>query len=321
VAERLLAIQAQDPRGARLAVRARTAAVSAADVDRALTDDRSLLVTTLNRGTLHLVRSEDYAWLHALTTPQLVTGNARRLAQEGVSAAASARGVAAIERALADGPLTRDELRERVRAANVPTGGQAFVHVVMRASLQGLVVRGPMIGRSHAFVLVRDWLGELPPVDRDRALAELARRYLAGHGPADERDLAKWAGLPLRAARAGLGAIASELDRREGGLVALAGAGASELPPPRLLGAFEPVLMGWTSRVPILGAADGDVVAGGIFRPFALVRGAAAATWRLENGRVALSPFGRLSLADARALEEDAAAVVRYLAPERGQTP
>ena len=61
-----------------------------------------------------------------------------------------------------------------------------------------------MRGRQHAYALVHDWLGEPAPVDRDAALAELARRYLAGHGPADDRDLAKWAGLPLRDVRAGL---------------------------------------------------------------------------------------------------------------------
>src|SRR5438045_3320601 len=118
VAERLLAVQAQDGRGARLAIRARTAGLTAADVDRALTDERSLVVTWLNRGTLHLVRGEDYGWLHALTTPPLFTGNARRLAQEGVDRAAAERGAAVIERALADdGPMTREELGERVRAA------------------------------------------------------------------------------------------------------------------------------------------------------------------------------------------------------------
>ena len=36
VAERLLAVQGQDPRGVRLAVRARTRGLTAADVDRAL---------------------------------------------------------------------------------------------------------------------------------------------------------------------------------------------------------------------------------------------------------------------------------------------
>jgi hypothetical protein len=56
--ERLLAIQGQELRGARLAIRARTAGLSVADVDRALAD-RSLLITWVNRGTLHLIRSED----------------------------------------------------------------------------------------------------------------------------------------------------------------------------------------------------------------------------------------------------------------------
>src|SRR3954467_14304205 len=112
VAERLLAVQAQDPRAARLAIRSRTSGLTAGDVDRALTEERSLLITWLGRGTLHLVRREDYPWLQALTTPPLLTGNARRLAQEGVAPAAAGRGVVAIERALADdGPLTRVQLR------------------------------------------------------------------------------------------------------------------------------------------------------------------------------------------------------------------
>ncbi|HEY5142084.1 MAG TPA: crosslink repair DNA glycosylase YcaQ family protein, partial [Solirubrobacteraceae bacterium] len=98
VTQRLLAIQAQDPRGARLAVRARSRGLTAADVDRALTDERSLLITWLNRGTLHLIRSEDYGWLHAVTTPPLARGNARRLGQEGVSPAAAERGVRTIKR-------------------------------------------------------------------------------------------------------------------------------------------------------------------------------------------------------------------------------
>ena len=81
VAERLLAVQGQDPRGARLAVRARSEGLTAADVDRALSEERSLLITWLNRGTLHLVRSEDYPWLHTLTTPPLLTSATRRLAR------------------------------------------------------------------------------------------------------------------------------------------------------------------------------------------------------------------------------------------------
>ena len=205
VARRLLAIQAQDPRGARLAVRARSAGLSAADVDSALAR-RSLVVSWLNRGTLHLVRAEDYWWLHPLTTPQLLTGNSRRLAQEGVPPQDAERAVAAVRAALAaDGPLTRAQLRERVAAAGVRTEGQALVHVLLLASIRGLIVRGPMAGRDQAFVLASDWLGAPPPaMGREAALGELARRYLAGHAPAADRDLARWAGIGLRDARLGL---------------------------------------------------------------------------------------------------------------------
>src|ERR1700760_3919309 len=138
VVRTLLAVQGQDPRGARLAIRARSNGLTAADVDRALTQDRSLLITWLNRGTLHLVCSEDYRGLHMLTTPPLLTGNARRLQQEGVTPSAAERGVQAIERALAaEGPLTRAQLRERIAAARVKTDGQALVHLLMLATLRG----------------------------------------------------------------------------------------------------------------------------------------------------------------------------------------
>ncbi len=211
VTRRLLAIQAQDPRGARLAIRPRSAGLTAADVDAALTD-RSLLISWLNRGTLHLVTAEDYWWLHPLVTPPLRTASARRLAQEGVTPAAADTAVGVIEESLArEGPLTRPQLRDRIAAAGVRTQGQALVHELLLACLRGIAVRGPMTGREHAYALVRDWLGPTPaPLDRDVALGMLARRFLAGHGPATERDLAKWAGLPLRDARRGLAAISDE---------------------------------------------------------------------------------------------------------------
>jgi hypothetical protein len=316
VAERLLAVQAQDGRGARLAVRARTAGTTAAEVNRALTADRSLLITWLNRGTLHLVRTEDYWWLHPLLTPQLATGNVRRLAQEGVSISAAERGVAVVEKFLAsNGPSTRSALRNAVRAAGVPVAGQALIHVLLLASIRGLIVRGPVISGEQAHVLVRDWLDPAPrALPRDVALALLARRYLAGHGPASDRDLARWAGVSLGDARRGLrgaGAVP-----RPDGLLELTGQRHDEvppLPPPKLLGAFDPLLLGWTSREPILGQHTGVVTTNGIFRPFALAAGRGVATWRLVDTQVVLDPFEPLEPSVAAALAADAADVVRFL--------
>ena len=341
VAERLLAVQGQDARGFRLAVRARTRGLTAAHVDRALTEDRSLLVTWLNRGTLHLIRSEDYWLLHRLTVrPQFEAACRRILARSGVSDAGVETGVAAVEKALTrDGPLTRDQLRQRVAAVGLPAEGNVSLHILAIASARGLAVRGPMTGAQHAYVLVRDWLGTPPPEpDPEVALAWMARRYLAGHGPASDRDLAKWAGLPLGQARRGLTAIAADLRSRPDGLAELAEAGDREpavslsapslsalsqsapaepaLPPPRLLGAFDPVLLGWAAREPILGDHRQIVTVNGLFRPFALVDGRAAGIWGMSAGRLSFDGFGELPASVRTALAAEADDVRRFLAAE-----
>ena len=315
VTDRLLAVQAQDLRSARLAIRARTSGLSVSDVDRTLTE-QVLVIGWLNRGTLHLVRVEDYWWLHSLTTPPLFTGNARRLDQTGVTVSAAERGVAVIERALTEeGPLTRYELRDRVKAASVPTAGQALVHLLMLACLRGIAVRGPFRDGRHAYVLARDWLGPPPEADRERALAELARRYLRGHAPADERDLAKWAGLPLRDARTALGAIAGELVQRDDGLLEPKGAATGGAPRACLLDQWDPVLVGWRSRETLLADYPRRDSAEAHYRPFAYAGGRAVATWSLRRGVVELSdPFVRLKHVDLQALARDAADVARFLA-------
>jgi hypothetical protein len=317
VAERLLAVQGQDPRGFRLAVRARTEGVSAADVDRALTDERSLLVTWLNRGTLHLVRSEDYALLHAVTTPPLRTGSDRRLAQEGVPPGDAARGIATIERSLADeGPLNADELRERVGRAGVRAQGQALYHLLYRASLDGLIVRGPIVGGKHAYVLVRDWLGRAERVERAAALGEFARRYLAGHGPASDRDLARWAGIPLRDARAGLNAISARLDTLDGGLADLkgrppaAGGRAAAADAARVVRAGAARLgLARGARGQAPGARDRQ-------RPVSAVRarrGPRGGALVHAEGQGRPRAVRRLARADREALEREAADVERFL--------
>ena len=209
------------------------------------------------------------------------------------------RALARIKRALTDeGPLTGAQLRERLQADGLPAEGQALSHLCFRAGVLGILVRGPMIGKQHAYVLARDWLGPRMPVDREAALGELARRYLVGHAPADDRDLARW-----------------EVEEREDGLLQLAGQSLQgEIPPPRLLGAFDPVLLGWTSREDITGPHTELITTNGLFRPFAMVDGRAVATWRLVKGRVEVEPLGRIAKQDRAVLDADAADVERFMA-------
>jgi hypothetical protein len=263
---RLLAVQAQDLRAARLALRPRAAGVTAADVDAAL-NLAEVVVSSLCRGTLHMVRRDDYAWMHSLTAPPVVTANRRRLEQEGVRD--PERAVAIVLKALAaDGPQLRSELAEPVAAAGIATKGQAMIHILLKATLAGDVVRGPLRGREQTFVLTRDWIGELPPVARDKALAELGRRYLTAHAPADVADLARWAGIRLGDARAAL---------RDAGEVTLRAARV----PPRLLGPFDPYIMGWKDRSFAVPPEHVKTLlpGGGMFRAVAIDDGVVVGDW------------------------------------------
>ena len=282
VVGRLLAVQAQDLRAARLALRARATGLARADVDAALTDERSVVVAWLGRGTLHLVGREDYPWLLGLTAPTRLATSRWRLGQEGVAPDDAERAVKIVERALADaGPLTRRELAERIAAQGIRTEGQATPHLLLLAALRGIAVLGPLRDDgSHAFALTRDWLGATPPRSldgraRDAALAELARRYLAGHGPAAPADLAAWRGLPLRDARAGLtrsprswcsATTTSSTSRARPAPAAI---------PSRLLAAFDPYLLGWKDRAFAVPAEHAKRVhpGGGILRATATVDG------------------------------------------------
>ena len=306
----LLAVQAQDLRAARLALRARTAGLAAGDVDAALTDERSVVVAWLMRGTLHLVGRDDYRWLLALTAPTRLAANRRRLGQEGVAPDDAERAVQIVERALTrDGPLTRPELGERIAADGIRTEGQAIVHLLMLAALRGIAVLGPLrADGSHAFALARDWLGAPPPreLDRDAALAELARRYLTGHAPATPTDLAAWSGLALRDARAALQSIASDRAARDP---------APDAIPARLLPAFDPYLLGWKDRAFAVPARHAKRVqpGGGMLRATATVDGLAVGTWKAAGGEVTLDLFGRVAAEAKAALRADADDVARFV--------
>jgi hypothetical protein len=103
------------------------------------------------------------------------------------------------------------------------------------------------------------------------------------------------------------------LVERPDGLVDLPGREEPDpLPPPRLLGPFEPVLLGWTSRDDVVGEHRSLVTVNGLFKPFAMVGGRAVGTWTSPRGRVQLHPFEDVG-EHAAALDADAADVTRFL--------
>ena len=298
----IVGVQAQDRNAAFLAVRARASGVSAETVEHALGGDHTLVRTWAMRGTLHLLDAADLPLALAVFAPLHLKRGERRLTQLGLPPAEAERSTALAAEILRDeGPLTRHELAERLRARGVPVEpkGQAPIHVVHRAALAGVLGEVGVRGREELYGPIDP--GPLP--DRDAAVAELARRYGAAHAPATAEDFASWSGLPAADVLRAWAEPQAPGDAGEGGV--------------RLLPAFDEWLLGWASRALILDPAHAKRPApgGGILRPVAIADGRVFATWRLDRAkrRVEIEPFGRVTKAVRAGVESEVAEIGAFL--------
>jgi hypothetical protein len=314
----LTGIQAQSLPAARLAFPARTDGLTAERVDRARLRDRSIVHTWAMRGTLFLIAAEDFGWLMPLVVEPRIRHAFRRLEQEGVPPDQPATAIRLIERMLGrEGPLTRPEIAERVRSKGIRTQGQAVVHLLWLASAEGVICRGPERGRHQCFVLVRDWIGEPEPMDRDAALGELAVRFLKAHGPAAPTDLAVWSGIragDARRAWAGIDDRLVEVTTGRGALWSLRRS-ATEAAPGivRLIPWWDEYLLGWKDRDLVAPPDHWRMInrdAGGWLNPTILVDGRAVGMWNPTPTPKALhvevQPFSRLSPAVRRGIQREA---------------
>ena len=111
----------------------------------------------------------------------------RKLALDG---AAFRRSQALLQKALAGGKaLTREELRRTPGAAGIEASGQRLGHIMMRAELDAVVTSGPRRGKQSTYALLDERAPGGRTLAREEALAELAGRYFASHGPALPRGL------------------------------------------------------------------------------------------------------------------------------------
>jgi hypothetical protein len=199
--------------------------------------------------------------------------------------------------------------------------------MVGRASLEGVLCHGPDVRGKPTVALLADWAPRVAVGGgREAALRELALRYLRAFAPAGPRDLAAWAGLPQRDARAAFAAIGDRLEEvAVGGAPAwrLAGAPIDAEPPSapvvRLLAHFDTYLLGYEGRDLAVERPFGERVlpGGGWLHPTVAVDGEVVAVWRGEKtkGRLAVTvePFVRLSRAVRAGIDAEAADVARFL--------
>ncbi len=284
------------------------------------------------RGTLHLLATEDLGWLLALLGPVFIRSSRRRRAELGLDEDTGVRGVRAIRDVLGKyGPLTRAEIVDRLAARRIRTVGQATIHLIRLAALQGVVCLGPDRHGKPTYVVLADWVDEGPIMSQEKAQAELARRYLAAYGPATPQDFTTWSGLSLGEARAAWQHISGQLIE-----VKLGGSSAWMLktqaawldkasprrPIVRLLPSYDTYLLGYRRRDLALAPKHAKRIhpGGGLLHPALLVDGRAIGTWNVKRHRahleVSVEPFEALTVDVQRGLEVDLTDLAHFLGAE-----
>jgi hypothetical protein len=324
----LCGVQAQDVSAASLAMRARCMGLAEGDLKRALFEDRSVIRTWLMRGTLHLIAVEDLDWILALMAPRFIRSGRGRRMELGLDEDTGAKGVRAISKLLRGGtPLTRREIARHLDELGIPTAGQAIIHLIRLAALQGVLCYGPDREGQETFVFLEDWIERGSPLPEEQAQVELARRYLAAYAPAAPEDFAAWSGLPLGMARAAWEKLTNEIIEVEiEGEAAWIGTAQAEgldlliegTPIVNLLPNFDPYLLGYRNRNLSVPKAYAKRIhpGGGMLRPAVLVDGLAAGVWKIKRGKkgvaVTIEPFGGLKNGVETALEVEVGELGRY---------
>jgi len=327
VVAHLGAIQAQDFAGAKWAIGLRLPNATEADIEQAIAE-RTIVRTWPMRRTLHFVAASDIRWMLALTASRAEAKFSGRQRQLELDSETFSHSGNVLVKALSGGnSLSRQTLYRLFEEAGIrmegggplDSGNVRGLHILGHHAQTGLICYGPHQGKQPSFVLLDEWVPESRALDREEALAELAKRYFTSHGPATVHDFAWWSGLAVRDATAGIEMSGRHLVKE------VSDGRAYWLPPSKpfrddappavhLLPPFDEYTVAYKDRSAVLAPEHAGLASnGGVFRPIIVVDGRVVGTWKVSarKGTIAVMPmpFGRLNKAAQRAF---ASAATRY---------
>lgn len=309
----LCAMQAQDYAAAKWAVASRAPGSQDGDVEQAF-NDGLILRTHVLRPTWHFVTPKDIRWLLALSAPRIHAANEHYYRQSDLDAKTFAKSATLIQRALeANHTLTRVELAEHLKRAKIPADGLKLAYLMMHAELDGLICSGPRRAKQFTYALLDGRAPQTKPLDRDEALAELARRYFSSHGPATVRDFAWWSGLTIkdaqRAAESASELEFSEIDGAVHWTAKLNNALPSRSACGLLLPNYDEYLIAYKDRAHFIDASRAaNIVArsNGAFANHLVIDGCLAGSWsrtcKTNAVLIEVAPYKKLTPAQTRAV-------------------
>ena len=343
VTRALTVLHATEPATVHLAVQARAAGITVADVDRALYDDRTLVKQLAMRRTLWVFPRDllPAAWgsASARVAAQLRPRLAKEIESGGIADDCHAWVDAACQAVLRhlDGgrELSAQAIREQVPelegridlAVGKSYGANVSVapRVLTQLAVEGRLVRGRNGGHWRVsrpqWTLMEGWLGEpVVPAREPDGWAELVRRWLGSFGPGTEDDLVWWLGDTKAAVRAALEAVeAVEVRLEDGSPAHLLPDDLDEVDPPApwaaLLPVLDPTVMGWKQREWYLGPHGPALFdRNGNAGTTAWVDGRAVGCWVQDDaGGVHVRALEELSDAEVALLDAEAERLTAWL--------
>lgn len=325
IVEWLGAVQAQDYLGALWAVGLRTCNSTEAIVEKALAE-RKIVRTWPMRRTLHFVAVADVRWMLKLLTPRMISGMSRQMKRHfGLDEAAFARSRKLLVRALEGGrQLARPALYEVLERGGVATDKGRGLHILSHLAQDGVLCFGARAGKQQTFALLDEWVPASRTLEREEALAELAKRYFTSHGPATLQDFAWWSGLSATDTREALELARPNLEQKvlaenvywfvPSPPIAKKVASASYLLPP-----FDEYTVAYKDRSAALDPehAKRPDAGNGIFYPTLVVDGQVLGTWKRtpKKDAVVITPnhFAKLGKLYTHALADAAARYGKFL--------
>jgi hypothetical protein len=317
------AVQAQDYTAAKWAVGLRCQKTTDAIFEEAFSRG-DILRTHVLRPTWHFVTPEDIRWMLALTAPRIRRAMSTYYRQMELDAAQLRRSNSALSKALQGGnQLTRSELRTVLQRSGIKTDGLRFSFFIMHAELEQLICSGPRRGKQPTYALLDERAPGIKTLERNEALARLARRYLTSRGPATLKDYQWWSGLTPADAKAGLEMIKSKLKTEivDGQTYWLADSTRRVKDDPHiayLLPNYDEYIVGYTDRSAIFDTVHTDKLderANPLFQHTIVVDGRIVGTWKRDYKKdsvvISLRLFHPLSKAEHGAIS---AATKRYSA-------
>lgn len=318
VVAQLVAVQAQDVDAPYIGLWARMADLRHDQLTAALAD-RRVVRGGLLRGTQHIATADDYRWLRPLIKERMgragLSAFSKQIAGLDLTELASAG-----REILAGQVLTRPKL---AKALGERYPGRQAIALAWVVQHQLSLVHPPPAGtwrrRGHvACALAEDWLGQ--PLDERPTVRTMLWRYLESCGPASFGDLQIWSGVrklreEVEALRPSLRVHRDENGRELFDLPDLSLADPHEPAPVRFVPTFDNLVLSHDDRTRIVSDEDRAKVCPGlsIVHPTFLVDGFVAGIWAVKGDVVRISPFRRLSDADASAVLAEAARLLTFL--------